>query len=68
MTGFKESLEWARTIGSIRGNVEYLKEKVERGEVAGCGEFADINQKCLTRVLEEVTALLDQQRDLLENM
>ena len=26
MNRFKESLEWARTIGSLRGNIEYLQE------------------------------------------
>lgn len=68
MTDLEKRLQWAGTIGRMNGLVNFLSELVEGGEVAGCGYFADVNQKGLTRVLDEVRQLLDQQSDLLENM
>ena len=61
----KNDLKLARTIGAIRGNVEYLLEKLENNEIGGTGDFADIGTSGLRRALLDIQALTNQQREVL---
>ena len=61
----EKDLKFARTIGAIRGNVEYLLEKLENGEIGGTGQFADIGTNSLRRALSDIQAITNQQREAL---
>ncbi len=57
-------LKLARTIGGIKGNVSYLLEKLENGEIGGTGNFPDIGTNSIRRALLDIEALTNQQRDI----
>lgn len=60
-----KDLKLARTIGGIKGNVSYLLDKLDAGEIGGTGLFPDIGTSGLRRALLDIEALTNQQRGIM---
>ena len=61
-------MKLARQIGGIKGNVKYLLDKLEEGQIGGLGVIADINTDGLRRALLDIQQIAEEQfKTLLED-
>ena len=64
----RNEMKMARQIGGIKGNVNYLLDLLEGGQIGGLGPVEDINTGCLRRALLDIKQIADEQfKTLLED-
>ena len=64
----RNEMKLARQIGGIKGNVNYLLDLLEGGQIGGLGPMEGINEGCLRRALLDIKQITEEQfKTLLED-